>query len=86
MSAKVTPWIEGDQKPVRVGVYERDYGKLKTGESVEGVVFSHWDGRGWGLFGRTKSEAIRWAKDYSFNKNVPWRGLASDPSKKPKRK
>lgn len=53
---KLTPWFTGDQKPVRVGVYQRDL----YGEDVK--AYSYWDGEVWGLYGETyklkKAEVI----------------------------
>ena len=77
MSAKKTPWISGDKKPVRVGVYER---QDKTN------AFWFWNGDYW-VFGGTSSLGSAHRRGInSPHQSLPWRGLASDPSKKPKRK
>jgi hypothetical protein len=73
----VTPWFSGDVKPLRVGVYERD----DTGTCMENGKpnFSMWDGLKW----RSSRWEIAGADEErtpSYEQELPWRGLASDPS------
>lgn len=65
---KLTPWIVGRLKPVRVGVYQR--------ESAYGVVYSYWNGRFWGMIKERNvlSEFERYAP--SQWQDIPWRGVA----------
>ena len=50
---KLTKWIPGDVKPVRVGVYERSYGNALP-------AYCYWDGKFWGMYGPTPNQAVRW--------------------------
>ena len=65
---KVTDWFPGDVKPVRRGVYERDY---RNG----GIAFAMWNGRRWMYKGDTPTEAFNETMQ-SRNSNLKWRGLA----------
>ncbi len=47
---KLTPWLSGDQKPVRVGVYERSITAL-------GKSYSFWNGEFWCYFSSEIDEA-----------------------------
>ena len=69
---KLTDWIPGDIKPVRVGVYERSYGNALP-------AYCYWDGKFWGMYGPTPNQAIRWKSSISGNQTLPWRGLAEKP-------
>lgn len=69
---KLTDWYPGDVKPVRVGVYERNFDR-PDGERW----YSFWDGKHW-RFGHF---AKHWAEQYkdeklSFEQRLPWRGIA----------
>lgn len=72
MSKKeLTPWFDGDVKPVRVGVYQR---KVDSG-----FYYCHWDGSIW-CFGGGPEPHYAWTYDSpAFNQSLPWRGLASRP-------
>jgi len=75
MSARVTDWLSGDLKPVRVGVYQ----KIFCGD----IVYAHWNGDFWGMFTGPKSkpeDALRDAHCRSMAQRAHWRGLAEDPS------
>jgi hypothetical protein len=67
---KLTPWFSGDQKPVRVGVYERKH-------VWEVPVYAYWNGEWWGTGAFRKHRAVH--KDYigrpSMHQNLPWRGV-----------
>jgi hypothetical protein len=68
---KKTPWFSGDQKPARVGVYEREYGDYG--------VFSFWDGGWWCSGETTPDKALSRAMSRSWYGAVKWRGLARKP-------
>lgn len=73
MTAAVTEWFPGDQKPNIVGVYERD---LQF--SISPLRFSRWDGEIWyGYCGSIENAELDTEK--SCYQKAPWRGLASDP-------
>jgi len=64
---KLTPWFPGTVKPVRVGVYQRDYGKHG------GTVYCYFDGIMWHVTSaelRFTSKAAR-----SLSQYMPWRGV-----------
>lgn len=65
---KLTKWYPGNVKPVRDGVYQRDYGE---GE----IVFCLFKSRSWYWC----SDTIKGAEAEitpSLNQQVPWRGIA----------
>ena len=64
---KTTAWYPGTVKPVRAGVYERQY-------KFNGVKYCYWSGRYWCLPEITARKAfgIRFMSEYQ---NLPWRGL-----------
>ena len=70
---KLTPWYPGDVKPVRVGVYQRDYSG--TTFSCHRSQYCYWNGRHWGMYGTTVSSAKRWSYAVSGWQVLPWRGV-----------
>ena len=67
---KLTPWFPGDVKPVREGVYERDYINASPGK-----FYCYWNGKFWGLYG-TNPKISMWYQDKpSTEQNLPWRGV-----------
>jgi hypothetical protein len=68
---KLTDWYSGDKKPVRVGVYQRDYGNI-------GLLYSYWDGGKWGVGHHKIHVAYRFGFHFSIyaQKQIPWRGVA----------
>lgn len=70
---KLTDWYPGDVKPVRPGVYERDYG------SVEGVIppfrYCYWDCDCWQVASTLVRDALRVYEDSKYQ-SLPWRGVA----------
>lgn len=70
---KLTDWIPGDIKPVRVGVYQR----RTTSDGY--VAWSYWNGRYWGSYEITAEWACLERKYKSGFQNIPWRGLAEKP-------
>lgn len=69
---KLTKWIPGDVKPVRVGAYER----ANPGGST---LYSYWNGRFWGTSAFTPERAAWQRLARSVKQNLPWRGLAKEP-------
>jgi hypothetical protein len=68
----LTEWYPGDVKPVRPGVYQRDWGG--------GIpVFSKWTGSHWKVCCETVNQAAKERRISSFQFIDPWRGLAQDP-------
>jgi hypothetical protein len=72
---KLTEWFPGDVKPVRRGVYERDFG---DGTHLTFSGFSRWTGSRWAWRGATPDEAAS-EKAMSINYGLRWRGLAEKP-------
>lgn len=64
----LTPWFQSDIKPVRDGVYEREFG---TGL----VYYSYWNGEFWCLFGDSIKRAISYKRVKSVTQCLPWRGI-----------
>lgn len=66
---KTTDWYRGDQKPARVGVYQRadDYG----------IVYCYWDTI-WFVGFEHEKYAHFWADSasVSMRQDWPWRGVA----------
>ncbi len=66
---KLTPWFDGDQKPVRVGTYQRNF--------CSAILWSYWDGKYWSIASRymKTTEAYSQNKYYSEAQDLPWRGV-----------
>ena len=65
-----TDWFPGTVKPVRNGVYERDYPN-------SGVVFCRFYKGAW-LFAHKDSYIASRQLDQSFTQDLPWRGLTKE--------
>ena len=69
--SKFTPWFSGDQKPARVGVYQRKYKRDR-------IVYCLWNGYsfgcGWNSVRATESDA-RLQTNFP---DLPWRGLTKE--------
>lgn len=72
MSEKLTDWFPADVTPVREGWYEREYKDEWTRK-----LHDYWDGQRW-LLGDGFGGRI--ASAWELRR---WRGLASNPEKKP---
>lgn len=74
---KLTGWYDGKQKPVRVGVYERDYGTL----SLSFNYYAYWDGKRWYCATARARDAYQSRKVHfdwpSRHQKLPWRGVAA---------
>ena len=68
-----TPWFNGDQAPVQIGVYKR--------LSVAGLVmYSFFDGAHWLWMHRSPIAAARApGADLSLCQTLPWCGLVAPP-------
>ena len=71
---KLTPWYHGDVKPVRVGVYQRDYSGTSIGHSRS--HYCYWNGKFWGLYATNPKIAAWLQNSSSADQNLPWRGVA----------
>ena len=71
---KLTPWFPGTVKPVRVGVYERDFSGTYAG-NLPGLHYCYWNGKFWGLYGTNPKIAVWYQDKPSLNQNFPWRGV-----------
>ena len=76
---KLTPWIDGHIKPVRKGVYQRNYGAI---DDMLDTPFSRWDGKQWFEADDTVKGAAFLKYFVSRSQYLPWRGLASNPRAK----
>jgi hypothetical protein len=69
---KLTEWYPGNVKPVRVGVYERQYGLSRP-------TYCWWNGLEF-CSGHMKKSGARKLKDsISPYQDDPWRGIAGKP-------
>jgi len=70
MPIKETDWYNWDQKPVRIGIYKRDYGHGET-------LYCWFDGEYFGFASSDSSIAyIRYLEEGpSYNQNLPWKGM-----------
>jgi hypothetical protein len=67
MSAPVTQWFEADEKPVRAGYYQRDYGSSNCTSQPD-----YWTGREWRYGLRAGLRCL--------NQHRMWRGLSEKPA------
>jgi hypothetical protein len=67
---KLTPWFPGDVKPVRVGVYERQYFR----EQLE-TRYSYWSGYKWSTWAPTPKGALDLWYTVGALQDLPWRGV-----------
>ncbi len=65
---KLTPWFSGDQKPIRVGVYEVKY-------PFPFPVYSYWDGADWKTITISVKAAYKHKRFADKVQNLPWRGV-----------
>ena len=74
---EVTGWLDGSQKPVRPGVYERKFEAMRLHD------FAKWDGRRWMIGYGTPEEADNLVMHESlyqpwFDNGFQWRGLTKE--------
>lgn len=74
MEINKTGWYGGDQKPVHIGVYERD---MTLADSVDQyLIYSYWNGDYWTVSGDTPEKAVAHIRLLDSNyQDLPWRGL-----------
>ena len=70
---KLTPWFSGDQKPVRVGVYQRKNSEYE--HYIPTSHFSYWDGAAWCASAHDMLLARAYSRYVSLSQNLPWRGV-----------
>ncbi len=70
---KLTPWFTGDQKPVRVGVYQRKNSRHE--QYVTATHYSYWDGAEWCASAHDTLLAKSYCAYASLSQNLPWRGV-----------
>ncbi len=73
---KLTKWIPGNVKPVRVGVYQREY---DNGGMLRPIWYCYWNGDFWCLYGETPEDADLCRSLNSTAQTLRWRGLAEKP-------
>lgn len=71
MIENLTDWYRGEQKPIRIGAYERLYVN-------EAVVYSYWDGSKWSVAYMSLEWCLRekGKANGTPRQDLPWRGLA----------
>jgi hypothetical protein len=69
-----TPWFSGDEKPVREGVYERDYSDEQDGSFA---LFCRWNGWSWFCGYGTVHSALC-TSAVAPCQSFPWRGLVAE--------
>jgi hypothetical protein len=67
----LTDWFPGSTKPVRKGVYQREYTYGKSTQSQ----YCYWDGEFWYMGGLTVDAAVRNFPLDAPNQSLPWRGV-----------
>lgn len=63
-----TPWFPVSTKPVRVGVYERQFAGVDA-------FFQNWNGKFWGFYNITPRRAAAGKDSESSFQRGTWRGL-----------
>jgi hypothetical protein len=68
----ITDWFPGSVKPVRKGVYQREYTYGKT----PNVQYCYWDGEHW-FMGKHSADGALGVIDLGLapNQSLPWRGV-----------
>ena len=73
---KLTPWFDGNVKPVRVGPYERDWNSDPDYKFTQREAMDVWDGHEWRV-GLLLDRGAIVAGPVSWNQSKRWRGLAA---------
>ena len=74
MKPRLTEWFAGTAKPALPGVYERSEPAAFCGN------YSYFDGSKWGVSSNNPDVAESRKVLSSVWQDIPWRGLAEDPS------
>jgi hypothetical protein len=72
-----TDWIDGDEVPVRHGVYERTSGRTDV-PGDGSVLFCLYDDKGWHAGQLTPAEAALTVPLSIYGQSLPWRGLTRE--------
>ena len=64
---KLTPWFNGKEKPVHVGLYQRNVGGF--------VVYAWWNGHVWSLGDTSKRRTLSFKRHSSYHQDLDWRGV-----------
>ena len=69
----LTDWFPGSVKPVRKGVYQREYTYGKS----KGLQYCYWNGKVWGMGEQTVEEAMTHEIVFMVapRQFLPWRGV-----------
>lgn len=71
----MTPWFPGTDKPVRRGVYLRQF---TTGKAVI-ERYCYWSGEYWYMSDLTPDRAMQWVQSGpAARQQLPWRGLIKE--------
>jgi hypothetical protein len=70
----LTDWFHGSTKPVRKGVYQRQYPYYAKTAAIQ---YCYWNGKEWGLGNFTVEDAMRDAQAFipAPRQHLPWRGV-----------
>lgn len=68
---ELTEWNDGDEKPIREGVYER---AMPYGNEYALFIYGKW------RISSTTVDKAAGIFEISFNQNQPWRGLLKNPT------
>lgn len=73
LRSKTTDWFPHTKKPVRVGVYQREFSMQPPC-----IRFSYWDGHRWAQLGMSPFIAETMKEKISAFQNLRWRGLMEE--------
>jgi hypothetical protein len=70
----LTDWFHGSTKPVRKGVYQRQYPHFAKTAAIQ---YCYWNGRGWGMGEYSIEQAMRHEDAFMVapRQHLPWRGV-----------
>jgi hypothetical protein len=70
----LTDWFPASVKPVRKGVYQRQYPHFAKAAVVQ---YCYWNGKEWGLGNFTVEKAMGYAQAFipAPRQHLPWRGV-----------
>lgn len=71
---KLTPWFPGAVKPVRVGVYEREYPLIPSDEGTV-HLYCYWSGNKWSTWALSPKDAFNLWYTVGALQDLPWRGV-----------
>jgi hypothetical protein len=70
----LTDWFPGSAKPVRKGVYQREYPHFAKTTVPQ---YCYWNGKGWGMGEHSVEQAMRHENAFMVapRQSLPWRGV-----------